>query len=90
MPGRVGEVAEGGRDGQGGQRRQCHEAGTFLTTKIHPDDEKVTKPDAAYTTGQRLGVFGTLYADGDLTRESPVRDLLAFAKARKAEPSNRR
>ena len=53
MPGRVGEMAEGGRDGQGGQRGACHEAGTFLTTKIHTDDEKVTKPDAAYTTGRR-------------------------------------
>ena len=67
----------------------CHEAGTFLTTKIHADDEKVTKPDAAYTTGQ-LGVFGTFYADGDEARVSPVRDLLAFAKARKAESANRR
>ena len=68
----------------------CHDGGTFLTTKIHKLDEKVDKPDAIYTT-ERLGAWGTLYADGDLTREPPVRDLIAFAKARKpAEPATRR
>ena len=41
----------------------CHDAGTFLTTKIHKPDEKVSKPDAVYTTA-RLGAWGTLYADG--------------------------
>ena len=60
----------------------CHDAGTFLTTKIHKPDDKVAKPDATYTTG-RLGAFGTLYADDHLLREPPVRDLLAFVKARK-------
>jgi hypothetical protein len=68
----------------------CHEAGTFLTTKIYKDGEKVTKPDAVYSI-EKLGAFGpSLYAEGDLVRESPVRDLLAFAKARKAETANRR
>lgn len=67
----------------------CQDAGTFLTTKIHADGEKVTKPGAVYTAG-RLAAFGTLYADGDLARESPVRDLIAFAKARRAETANRR
>ena len=68
----------------------CHEAGTFLTTKIHKDDAKVNRPDAAYSTG-RLGVFGTFYVEGDLLRDSPVRDLIAFVKARKtAEPALRR
>jgi hypothetical protein len=67
----------------------CHEAGTFLTVKIHKLDEKVAKPDAVYTS-ERLGTWGTLYAEGDMLREPPVRDLLAFANARKTEPPIRR
>ena len=66
----------------------CHEAGCLLTTKIHKMDEKVDKPDAVYTTGH-LGTIGQLYADGDWQRELPVRDLLAFVKARKNEPTPR-
>jgi hypothetical protein len=64
----------------------CNDAGAFLTVKIRKPDEKADKPDAVYTT-DLLGRFGGLYADGDLARESPVTDLLAFAKAReKAKP----
>src|SRR5262245_33151537 len=59
----------------------CGEAGAFLTVKIHKPDERADKPDAVYTS-DLLGRFGGLYADGDLARESPVKDLLAFAKAR--------
>ena len=60
----------------------CGEAGSFLTAKIHKPGERADKPDAAYTT-ECLGRFGTgVYADGNLARETPVTDLLAFAKAR--------
>ena len=68
----------------------CGDGGTFLTTRIHKPDETVTKPDAIYST-ERLGAWGTLYADGNLEREPPVRDLLAFVKARNhaAAPTRR-
>jgi hypothetical protein len=59
----------------------CGQGGALLTAKIHKRGETVSKPDAAYTTDY-LGRFGGLYADGDLVRQSPVKDLLAFAKAR--------
>jgi hypothetical protein len=71
----------------------CHEAGSLLTVKIRKPDEKADKPDAVYTP-EYLGRFGGVYADGDLARESPVRDLLAFVKAREqsrksADPPSR-
>ena len=61
----------------------CGQAGSFLTVKIRKPDERVDKPDAVYST-DFLGRFGGLYADGDLARESPVKDLLTFAKARQS------
>jgi len=59
----------------------CHDAGPFLTVKIRKPGEKVEKPDAVYTPDV-LERFGGLYMDGDWVRESPIRDLLAFAKER--------
>ena len=59
----------------------CGEAGSFLTVKIRKLDEKVERPDAVYTTDM-LGRFSGLYADDDMAREHPVKDLLAFVKAR--------
>jgi hypothetical protein len=68
----------------------CKEAGALLTVKIHKRDERADKPDAVYTPGQ-LGAIGSLYAEGDSEREPPVRDLLAFVKAREsAKPANPR
>ncbi len=65
----------------------CGEAGVFLTVKIRKPGERVEKPDAAYST-DRLGRFGGVYASGDLVREPPVKELLAFVKARdKARPA---
>lgn len=66
----------------------CQEAGSFLTVKIRKLDEKAERPDATYTPG-KLELFGSLYASGDLARESPVTDLLAFAKSRaQTKPAN--
>ena len=65
----------------------CGEAGSFLAVKIRKPDERADKPDAVYQT-ERLERWGGLYADGDLARQSPVTDLMAFAKAReKAKPA---
>lgn len=63
----------------------CHEAGNFLTVKIHKLDEKTDQPDAVYKTNYD-GAHG-LYTDWkpeelDLL-DTPVADLLAFAKSRK-------
>jgi hypothetical protein len=57
-------------------------AGSFLTVKIRKLDEKTDRPDAAYTT-DLLNHFGNTFPDGEWELESPVSDLLAFAKARK-------
>lgn len=58
----------------------CGDGGCFLKATIHKPGEKVEKPDAAYTT-ELLGRFcGKLYADGDVVKESPVKELLTFAK----------
>jgi hypothetical protein len=59
----------------------CREAGSFLTVKIRKPGDRVDKPDAVYAP-EYLGRFGSLYADGARVQESPVKDLLAFAKAR--------
>ncbi len=68
----------------------CDDGGAFLAVKIRKPGEKADKPDAVYTT-DRLERWGGLYADGDLARQSPVTDLLAFAKEReKAKPANPR
>jgi hypothetical protein len=48
----------------------------------------VDKPDAVYTP-EYLTRFGSMYADGAWVQESPVKDLLAFAKEReKAKPAD--
>lgn len=62
----------------------CGEAGALLAVKIRTPAERADQPDATYTPGH-LGRFGSLYADGHWLRESPVTDLLAFAKE-KAKP----
>jgi hypothetical protein len=68
----------------------CNDGGSFLMVRIRKPGERVDKPDAVYAT-ERLERFGGLYADGDLVRESPVTDLLAFVKAReKAKSVERR
>jgi hypothetical protein len=65
-------------------------AGTFLTVKIHKLDEKIDRPDGAYTTNH-LGVWGGLYAeDAPWADDQPVIDLLAFAKARKETKPERK
>lgn len=56
----------------------CGEAGALLTAPIHKPDERAAKPDAAYTPGHL-----DKWPDRDWKGEAPVRDLLAFAKARK-------
>jgi hypothetical protein len=66
----------------------CNRAGALSTVTIRKPGERADKPDAIYTPGF-LGVIGRLYAEGDSERDPPVRDLLAFAKARaqrSAEP----
>ena len=60
----------------------CGNAGSLLTVTIRKPGERADKPDAVYKPGY-LGAIGRLYADGDWEREQPVRDLLAFVKARK-------
>lgn len=67
----------------------CGAAGSLLTVKLRKPGERVDKPDAAYTPGH-LGAIGRVYAEGDWQREAPVRDLLAFAKARQAAGSPER
>jgi hypothetical protein len=63
----------------------CICAGSLRTVKIHKLDEKTTRPDAVYTTDY-LEAGGQSYVDYDgeiLGRQFvPVKDLLAFAKAR--------
>jgi hypothetical protein len=63
----------------------CLHAGSLLTVKIHKLDEKTTRPDAIYTTDY-LEAGGQSYVDYDGEtfglRFAPVKDLLAFAKAR--------
>ena len=66
----------------------CNRAGALGTVTIRKPGERADKPDAVYTP-EYLGVIGQLYADGNWEREKPVRDLLAFVKARaqrSAEP----
>ncbi len=69
----------------------CNRAGAFSTVTIHKPGERADKPDAVYTP-EFMGVIGQVYADGDWEREPPVRDLLAFARARgkTAKPADRR
>lgn len=59
----------------------CGDGGALLTAKIRKPGETADKPDAVYQTG-RLERWGGMYADGDLARESPVTDLITFAKGR--------
>jgi len=63
----------------------CSQAGALLTVSIHKPDERVAKPDAGYTPGH-------LSAPAEMSwdKESPVQDLLAFAKARPAKTADRR
>jgi hypothetical protein len=56
----------------------CGRAGSLLTVKIHKPGERVGRPDAAYTSGH----LGELDAGRGDTPHAPVRDLLAFVKAR--------
>ena len=68
----------------------CSRAGALLSATIHKPGERAEKPDAVYTPSY-LGSIGHLYAEGDWEREPPVRDLLAFVKAReKARPADPR
>ena len=57
----------------------CGEAGVLLTAPIHKPGERSAKPDAAYTPGH----LHTAETAPWWEREAPVRDLLAFVKARK-------
>jgi len=66
----------------------CGDGGAFLTVKIRKPGETADKPDAVYVP-ERLERWGGLYADGDLARQAPVTDLLAFARAR-PKPMERR
>jgi hypothetical protein len=65
----------------------CVLGGSLLTVKIRKPDEKTTRPDAVYTTDY-LEAGGQSYVEDDGERSTfglrfaPVRDLLAFAKAR--------
>ena len=63
----------------------CVVGGSLQTVKLHKLDEKTTRPDAVYTTNY-LEAGGQSYVeyDGDTfgLRFEPVKDLLAFAKAR--------
>ena len=68
----------------------CDDGGAFLSVKIRKSGETADKPDAVYQV-DRLERWGGLYADGDLARQTPVTDLLAFAKAReKGKDAGRR
>lgn len=68
----------------------CGDGGALLSVKIRKSGETSDKPDAVYQVG-KLERWGGLYADGDLARQSPVTDLLAFAKAReKGQDAGRR
>lgn len=60
----------------------CGDGGAVMRAPIHKAGERVAKPDAEYTLGH-LERFGQLYATGGLEREPPVRDLVAFVKARR-------
>jgi hypothetical protein len=57
----------------------CGQAGSLLTVKIHKPGERADRPDAAYTPGH----LGDLDAGRGESRHAPVRELLAFARARK-------
>lgn len=63
----------------------CTMAGSLLTVKIRKLDEKTTRPDAVYTTNYLEG-GGQGYVDYDGEtfglQFAPVKELLAFAKAR--------
>jgi len=63
----------------------CTVGGSLQTVKIRKPDEKTTRPDAVYTTDY-LEAGGQHYVEGqDATFGLlfvPVKDLLAFAKAR--------
>src|SRR5262245_11036159 len=63
----------------------CTQAGSLRDVKIHKPGEKTTRPDAVYTT-EYLEAGGQSYVDYDGEtfglRFAPVKDLLAFAKAR--------
>ena len=67
----------------------CNRAGAFTTVPIRKPGERADKPDAVYVPGY-LESIGHLYADGNWEREAPVRDLLAFVKARAKPPADRR
>ena len=63
----------------------CVMAGSLRDVKIRKLDEKATRPDAVYATDY-LEASGQVYVEGDSEtfglRFAPVKDLLAFAKAR--------
>src|SRR5262249_9480488 len=63
----------------------CVMAGSLRDVKIRKLDQKTTRPDAVYTTDY-LEASGQVYVEGDSEtfglRFVPVKDLLAFAKAR--------
>jgi len=63
----------------------CVMGGSLRTVKIRKLDEKTTRPDAVYTTAY-LEAGGQHYVEGDHDsfglRFAPIKDLLAFAKAR--------
>jgi hypothetical protein len=65
----------------------CVLGGSLHTVKIRKLDEKTTRPDAVYTTDY-LEAGGQSYVEDDGERATfglrfaPVKDLLAFAKAR--------
>ena len=71
----------------------CVVGGSLLTVKIRKPDEKTTRPDAVYTTDY-LEAGGQSYVEDDGERSTfglrfaPVRDLLAFAKARQKTKTN--
>ena len=82
MPRGVGQVAKGRGDRQGGRGRTAPRRRRVPDVKIRKPGESADKPDAVYKTDV-LERWGGLYADGDLARQSPVTDLIAFAKVRK-------
>lgn len=64
----------------------CKEAGSLLTAAIHKPDDRVTKPDAAYTPGH----ISSLDAARDMEKETPVKDLLVFVKDRQDSKTSAR
>jgi hypothetical protein len=69
----------------------CVIAGSLRDVKIRKLDEKTTRPDAVYTTNY-LEASGQVYVEGDSEtfglRFAPVKDLMAFAKARQKTKSD--